>query len=442
MFYKPNNNIIIVDDVKADLDTLSNELTIKGIGNRIFKYPEDIPGKPMKGVRIAFFDIDINPSGGGSDGRRYNDLANAIKQFIDFSNGPFVLIFWTKNKEEIDRLKEYISEVHQDCPRPFLVSHIDKADFTISPQENLQQILDDPILELLFDFEGRAFEAASETISQIYDIIPKDADGWGENEFFKANFERVFSKIATSSLGFGHAQKNPDKAVYEALIPVLSHKIVSNNSKGNKWALYLNTLKNATTSNIEVPNFKYSSLNSIFHLDTTSQIDHSTRGAVFVYNYDYRVTARSRLDFFEELNKQSKDVFSRFVQFNDTISEGEKDSIRGKTKFVIIEISAVCDYSQNKLRNHKFVLALLTPAIKNNQINGALINEAVFYKDLPVLHFDGNDYRLWVNFNFSVSDFQITNNIGDPLFILKKEIVDMIGNRYANHVSRIGITSF
>lgn len=444
MFYKPNNKIIIVDDVQTDLDTLSKELTINGIGNRIFKYPEDIPEEPLKDVRIAFFDIDINPSGSGSDGKRYNDLANALKQFIAPHSNPFVLIFWTKNSEEIDKIKKYISSVHQDCPKPFFLSYIDKADFATNPQEKLQQILSDEILELLFVFESKAFSAASDTINQIYDIIPTGNDTWGENENFKTNFEKVFSKIAISSLGFEHAQKNPDKAVYEALLPILNHKIVTNSNGSNKWASYLTSLKSAKTGNdIVVPDFKNSSLNSIFHLDINSPIDFSTRGAVFVYDYEYHITAANRFDFFKEFDKKSKEVFSRFVQFNEAnINYDERDYIRGNSKFVVIEISAVCDYSQNKLRNHKFILALLTPAMKNNQVNGALINEAVFYKDIPVLHFKGKDYRLWVNFNFSLSDFQINKSIGEPLFILKKEIVDMIGNRYANHVSRIGITSF
>ena len=57
-------------------------------------------------------------------------------------------------------------------------------------------------------------------------------------------------------------------------------------------------------------------------------------------------------------------------------------------------------------------------------------------------HTNNEDFQIWLNLNFVFGTIADDSRLGDPLFVLKKEIMDMIGNKYASHVSRIGITSF
>jgi hypothetical protein len=460
--FEPQNSIIIVDDMEKDLSDLSKVFNASGVSCRTIQYTTEY-NNPLKGVRIAFFDINITNKNynfnqdefdykiDSSLSAVFNDLTIAISSCIDSETAPFALIFWSKNTTVVDNFIKYVRERVPNLPSPILVDSIDKSQFIGNPEgvkARIEQIFQDKSIKLLLDFENTCVVSASNVVDDIYKIIPKNPNvndkTWGNSINFEVNFEKIFSKIAISSLGIQHARKNPDKAVYEALIPILNHKIVANINQSKKWESSLTSLKIVNAGNeIVVPNFQNSSLNSIFHIDINTPIDYTTRGAVFIYNYEYDFVATNRFDFFCELDKKSKEVFSRFVQFNETnIDAEERDFVRGNSKFVVIEISAICDYSQNKLRNHKFILALLTPAIKNNQINGALINESIFYKDIPILHYKGNDYRLWIGLNFSFSDIEINKRIGESLFILKKEIIDMIGNRYANHVSRIGITSF
>lgn len=81
------------------------------------------------------------------------------------------------------------------------------------------------------------------------------------------------------------------------------------------------------------------------------------------------------------------------------------------------------------------------PADNTNNMNVNSISKAILYKEIPYFYYKDKEHSLYLNLNyvFSNSDLEF---IGEPRFILKKELVDMIGNRYANHVSRIGITSF
>lgn len=442
MFYKPNNKIIIVDDVQTDLDDLSKEFHGNGIGCKTFLYDINY-AVPLQNVRIAFFDININPAGGGSDSQKFNSLATAIKQYIRHDNGPYALIFWTKDSDVISNLIKYIAERHTDCPKPFYVSHIDKSDFIQNPQEKIDAVLSEQTIELLFDFENKTSISASETINQIYKITPS-TDNWGTNTNFKENFERIFSKISTSTLGYELAQKNPDRAVYEALMPIINYKIINNSIAEDNWAKFLKEISNR---NLQYPeDFAEGLLNTIFHIDNTSTVTEDIRGAVFEYNFNVPFLEKiifNLLPYFSKLEAESKQQFSKFFTFREGVPEKIKDSIRGRSKFIILEISSACDFSQNKDRNHKYILGLITPKFEKNIIDSEKIGNSIFYKDLPLFHLDELDeFNIWLNFNYIISDFSKNKNFGKPLFILKKEIMDLIGNRYANHVSRIGITSF
>ncbi|MNL76996.1 hypothetical protein D3C87_2030620 [compost metagenome] len=58
--------------------------------------------------------------------------------------------------------------------------------------------------------------------------------------------------------------------------------------------------------------------------------------------------------------------------------------------------------------------------------------------------FNINDekFQIWLNLNYVFGTSVNDKRLGKVKFRLKKEIMDMIGNKYAGHVSRIGITSF
>ena len=57
-------------------------------------------------------------------------------------------------------------------------------------------------------------------------------------------------------------------------------------------------------------------------------------------------------------------------------------------------------------------------------------------------NFEDKDYWIGLNLNYTFIEQKNSLFLCNPKFILRKEIMDMIGNKYANHVYRIGITSF
>jgi len=360
------------------------------------------------------------------------------------------LIFWSKHAKAFPNFIEYVNERYPELPSPILIDAMNKSDFlgktAAEIQSKISQIFEGKSINLLFEFEQKCEQVASQTTDAIYKIIPIIQNGqtkkWASSDGFEENFDLIFSSIAKSTLGFEHAKKNPDRAVMEALLPIMNYQLIIDSINSKDWK---KQLKSINSDEIHYPSdFKKGKLNSIFHMDTSSSIDTTVRGAVYKYNLvplPFRAAYYFGLtNYFWRLEKYISDYF--FCLNNDT-PDVIKKSIQIESCFIVIEISSSCDYSQNKKRNNKYLLGLKTPKFDRKQyLNLRTVNNSVFYNEIPEFSIDEEDFYLWINFNFVISNISKIQKFGEPLFILKKEIVDLIGNRYANHTSRIGITSF
>ena len=459
--FNENNRIIIVDDEEAQLIELAKAFLATGIGCKTIWYNPTY-NIPLKNVRVAFFDMNLTGKIIDLDqetfdykkdkdlSSTFNDLTFALQNCISVDNGPYALIFWSKHAKAFPNFIEYVNERCPDLPSPILINAMNKSDLVgksaTEIQNNIEQILKDKSISLLFDFESKCENAAIETVNEIIRIIPKnehtDGNGWLSNGGFDENFDLIFSSIANATLGYKHANANIDRAVYEALLPMMNYRIINNSIKENKWKEHL---KSISIKKPQYPTeFKKGVLNSIFHIDTTSEVTFDKRGAVYEYHFEFTFLERliSCIPYFNKLNVASHLCFAEFISFSENATSDQIDRIRGQSKFIVIEISASCDFTQNKNRNHKYVLGLITPIIKEDKIDESRISQRVFYKEMPIFQLKGVEFQIWINFNYIISGFAKDKNFGKQLFILKKEIIDLIGNRYANHISRIGITSF
>jgi hypothetical protein len=453
----PQNRIIIVDDEQEELNTLTSEFLDIGLGCRPFLYEEGKYDLGFTDVRLAFFDINIthksvvekgelsNEDFYKANNNVYNDLVNAINSFINIENGPFALIFWTNNAPLIEGFKLYIDERRIELAKPFFISCIDKMEIkNRTLPEKLNEILENDKIKFYIEIEENARIAGSNTIDKLHNIIPKDTK-WSDNSEYFNNIDKVLSKIAVSVLGFESAKSKPLKGVYEGLSQLVLKEFLSLESQIDSTKLMAELINAKEQSEIQFPNDEIpNKLNAIFHLEETTDFDYSTRGGVFKLNLN-RLTPKEfnpvyhlSLDqYFKNIETFNQSIFFRF---NNEITDKIESVIKEKIEFVAIEISASCDYSQNKKRNNKFILGLLTPNIES-YLDSSSISKSILYKDLPAFHYKNEKHSLFLNLNYVFSDSEITF-LGEPLFILKKELIDLIGNRYANHVSRIGITSF
>lgn len=115
------------------------------------------------------------------------------------------------------------------------------------------------------------------------------------------------------------------------------------------------------------------------------------------------------------------------------------------------ELSAACDYSQNKDRVNKYILGYSIPekailkCVDDNKkkIRSMLKpkHEACYVIDSS-FDINNSDVYLAYSLNHVITVDPIDIEKLTYCFTLKKEMMDLIGNKYSNHVSRIGITAF
>lgn len=423
-----NNRIIIVDDIENDLYQLRDTFYKKGIGCRSFLYDGfTFPNTPLKGVRFAFFDINLKHA--NQDADIYATLKEAITKYISYDNGPFVLVFWSKNTDKISGFSQFVNRTNDDFKNkmhPILFEAIDKSEFIGKDnglENSLDSILSNNIVKCLIGFDEEVLAAASQTLNSIIATIPH-GNQWGDSEVFNKNCQCIFSKIAEATYGLTRAKTNPDSAIRESFIPVFASVLLQN--KKTYWSEFLKPLEEASKpGDLKFPN-NYSStiLNTIFHINNCVEYySKEDRGAVC------------------PLKKEEKEnIFNAIFQipfdewFNSIINNPTNE-VKNSSKIIGIEFSASCDYSQNKGRTKKYILGAMIPMpIK--------IKRCDYLLEIFDIDYNNAAYKLVVNLNYSFIEPQNASFLETPLFILRKEIMDMIGNKYANHVSRIGITSF
>ncbi len=446
----PQNRIIIVDDEQTELDQLSKEFLKIGLGCRPFLYEEGVYDLNFNDVRLAFFDINITHKSVIEKGELsnedfykantgvYNDLVNAINSFISLENGPFALIFWTNNSPLIEGFKLYVEEREIELPKPFYIGCIAKSEIqNVSLTERLSEIFQNDKIKFYFELEENARLAGAKTIDKLHDIIPKDSR-WSENDEYFDNIDKVLSKIATNVLGYSYAKENPLKGVYEGLSQLIVKEFLEQSSTLNVDNLLESLNKSNYSKDLVFPSdFNQAKLNSVYHI-AEGEFEKDYRGVVIELD-------KSKKGLLNWLNIKDENIngwFNSFIPFKKE-SNNLKKQIRNNSTFVCVEISSACDFSNKKPRKNKYMLGFLTPSFSVSQ-NIDMENRPEYSYHVGGCDFSIQDTnkQIWLNLNYVFSAKPDANCLGEVIFSFNKEMMDMVGNKYANHVSRIGITSF
>ena len=426
-----NNSIIIVDDVPDDVDRITNIFNEHGIGCRGFVYDSvDLIDEPLKNVKLAFFDICLSTT--GNDIEQFTILCEAIKSYVSCENRDFVLAFWTSKPQMIEDLKKYINEREiLDMPKPIAIKAIDKHQF-IGHADRLQQtlsdLMEDPIVRCLFSFESELKSAANQSLRDVLQLI-EFPDAWGDSALYIENIKQVFAKVAIETFGKLRGSKTPDLAIKEAFAPLFTHYLCQNNS--SVWAdLFgeqdIAEIKNFTNDTI------VAQLNSLFHVDLSAN----------------EVNSRGSIRKIEREDESFNNIFKDQIGYapNDWISSVllNGNNIEDKViEMIALEYSAACDYSNAKERTHRYMLgAIISEENIRKKIKNKLSN-AVFMLPFKFMY-RGQVCTILLHFNFSINEEESSPNkiLGERLFSLKSEVMNMICDSHANHISRIGITCF
>lgn len=427
-----NNNIIIVDDSADDLGYLAKVFNSYGIGCRTFQYDEfETLEKPLENVKLAFFDVTLTDA--GDDNAKMAVLRDALKSYISKSNKAFVLVFWTRNPEYKERFIDFVnrSEDKEEVPKPICIETIDKIEFLdhdVEIRQRLSDLMDEEIVRCLFSFDSELKQASDKSLDEFLNLIDFP-DDWGKNDQFIKNIKEVFALIATETFGNKRGTKEPDLAIKEAFGPLFLHHLCK--QKSTVWLDFFNG-----TNITRVHKFPdagiAAKLNTIFHLDST----------------DGEINARGSVRQIKMGDVGVDELFKNQVGYtiNDWVNTilFKNTKYQGKVKEVVaVEISAACDYSNQKKRTHQYLLGVIISTSIYDQLKNAKLGDACF--DLPfTFMYEDEECHLFLHFTFLIAEEEenLFGILGNRLFSLKNEVMNMIGSKHANHIARIGINSF
>lgn len=436
-----NNSIILVDDSQEDLRRLTSIFAQRGIGCRVFQYDGiEFPENPLKGVRMVF--MDINLSNSGDENSQFAVLEEALRKYIAKENSYFALVFWTTHTDYIDRFKEFVNrdaDNANDLPKPMLIASIDKTQFVdddAALEEKLSQVFDAKLVKCLFTFDDNIQQAADKCLTDIVNLAPF-TDNWGSNAQFETNIRNLFTKIAIGSLGLKPAKENPDKAIKEVIAPSFLYDLTE--IKQSTWKDFLE-MDGKTDE--ELSRISFAEDNTSAKLNTILNIDPSTEDA------EARGSVR-RMKMDDDAKGYFENAFAVSVEdfVKDKMVSVTDNAFVNEATIVAVEISAACDYSNDKPRLHRYMLGLMA---KRNDFDAHVSKGKTKQKGdhLLIPPFDfifENDVCCMVlnlNYTFNEEATELFGKLGDKLFGFKSEFMNSISDNYARHISRIGYASF
>jgi hypothetical protein len=147
----PNNGrVLVIDDNFDEVAPLLKMLSKKEIPYMFFSGRfDELPDKPFKGIRIAFFDLIF--SANYDEKTVIANLINLAKSVIHTENGPFIMMIWSKHED--DYLEMLGKALNDNGIFPEFILQLTKSDYFESESESLQ-ILRSQLNEVINKFNN------------------------------------------------------------------------------------------------------------------------------------------------------------------------------------------------------------------------------------------------------------------------------------------------
>ena len=441
-----NGKVIIIDDRLEDealplLLALSQEgISFSCYNGRL----NELPLSPIIGTRLLFLDLKLEGIPGTFD---INDIISSIKpvveKLISPDNGPYVIFGWTDTPSQL----KYVIDSLIFKPITFISMDKSECLASSSPIKIIKQKLHKKIaslgaIGLIFQWENLTNKSAYLTTNSILDIVAN------ENEL-----SSILYKISEAYLG-QHIKKAKPVEKKRALFHSLNNLLLDTAKKN----ISINNLRKYTDIILD----QDPSEEQLAKLDAKFLINPSPSKMIIpgnVYlssNRTVNTICKNILDQKIDLNKIKKAVkreLSETVNNWSRLNQNDRDqavtlklvkripAINKEFKKIFLEITPVCDFSQNNFNVHRVVTGLLFPArlnifFKEEKIEGAFYISNKFY--LEKYH---ESYQFIIYFRgFLTLSKKLIQN-GTPILSINQELLFDIQHRVGNHLSRPGVST-
>lgn len=426
---------------------------------------ERTPAVPYEGVRILLTDLHVL----GPTQKNPEQYVSALVSFIQQLVAPstYLIVFWSGFSEDAEDawqlLVSRLKTAKADNLIPFAYRVLDKtevrqiadddptiaAQATANVQKSIFEIFDVfPQLRSLMHWESCASRAASATSNELIGKLKQGGIEFTESGAVKATLKRM----SQEALGLPHAPNAPTKGVYQALIPIAQDFL---NKEAGRGALdsFLELTSTEVTPLPQQPQGApalKSLLNDFFIHTERGDLKLTDRGVVIRLTEDYLNDenhglvseiglANTKGDWRESVCVEFARDFSKESAQNQTAAKKKLDP----KNVYVVELSADCDYAQDKTRSHRFLLALFVPTsdpspFYSKSKGGA--HDAIYATQEITL--GGIQGRLLISCRIFLTRPYKGSVEGEVVTRMRQEVLSEIAHHYSTHMRRPGKIAF
>lgn len=414
MILPDNGKVVIIDDKIEDVIELISGLSSEKVPFVYYKdeLGDDLPDEPLNNVRIVFLDLLLIDDSKPPVKIVISTLISRLKRIIPKNNGPYILIYFSSTRKKYSKaFEKELNKKALKIYKPFLC-------LSISKPTNLEKVK----MELHLKFEKfKSFKAFL-----LFESIVNRATSNAVNNFT--------SIISTEDTNFDKKLKD---ILYQTGEARVGKETFTDLSNGKKIKNSLLTLSSTIADNFD------SAINELdfdeIDFEQVSKNDTSEEA---------KAKVNSRLHIYHNTNSQIKTgtIFkitkNKYILKSILDAFSEKHSIEDdyNPQLVLIDITPVCDYSQDK-NYSRGVYAILIENQKYKIKKGE--KSQSFFGFSPPLYVNKKIQKLIIDFrhttSFSKTEFEKLKL--KPLFKIGSEITIEFQANTAKHIIRPGIIS-
>lgn len=473
MFSLPG--IVIVDNEMNELVQLQESFTLAGLPCLPVHFVNNDP-KNKTGMdhievptglhtRILITDLNLNEFQKLDAKQLVDAISQTIKKFV--RSGPYLLILWTKHKEEAGEVVALLEERYKnEITLPIEWSALSKLEFrseeggpTIEIADKLKSAIyaiieNSPLFNAILNWEGRVSDAARITSNTLYKItIPLDeptdeGSGKGYIEQHKNNLIKVLSAIGNEAVGYKNSAEYAASAMDGGLAPVLADQLYLISEIDEVDEVWKQALPGLGVYEDISDNVK-SELNSFYHIDEVEPNFSKGLRGVFVRLHPDIIEGGDKKDKFEiRIGRSIKALLhDEFINGNIGTKQ-ERENVRNNTIIGFLEVSAVCDHAQRKTKLHRYLIGALVPVeyenftcFENNDGVVRKVSHDGIYR-FPIVSINGKTFIALFSFKYQFGTHPENNWFGEPIFRIREQIFTDVVFNFSQYSSRPGITRF
>lgn len=407
------------------------------------------------GMRLVFTDIHMGATGYTSNSKTWaSTIIMGLKTVVD--TGPYGLIFWSEFPGEVDGVWAEISDRAEDAGLvlPVCRGTIAKKDVlgVLEPStekfdaESLRdkifkQLANFHTLKLAMAWDERVAEAAMRSTNRLYELATKDVS----HEKKDSQWCDLLAYLAQEAVGKNQSIKTPTLALDNALLPLVEDQLfrqttVSNDDdvSNNPIAKRLSSLSGNKKLELS-PEIPAKTLNAHYLVDEATESSSTwERGMVTRLRKDFLSSPK----FVGLFGCNADDLIDQEFAIGGSVD----DEVKKQVTLHVVELGAECDHVQDKVKSHRYLLALQVPSLqmskffndkKNRPANDSIwdIGEISFGQSADSFHLLISCRRFMV----LPSKVQVD---GSCKFRLRKAVVEELSHHYVTYLRRPGAMRF